>query len=52
MSIQSLRVLYTNADQFLNKVHDLEMFTAGNEPDPILISEFLPKNHSVFVNNK
>ena len=50
MSIDSLKVLYTNADQFLNKVHDLQTFIAGNEPDLILISELLHKNHLVFIN--
>ena len=28
----------------------METFIAGNEPDLMLISEILPKNHSVFVN--
>ena len=50
MSIDSLKVLYTNADQLLNKVHDLQTFIAGDEPDLILISELLPKNYSVFIN--
>ena len=52
MSIDSLKVLYTNADQFLNKVHDLQTFIAGDEPDLILISELLLKNcsASVFIN--
>ena len=50
MSIDSLKVLYTNADQFLNTVHDLQTFIAGDEPDLILISELLPKNCSVFIN--
>lgn len=48
ISISSLSVLYTNADQLLNKSNDLEMFIAGNEPNLMLISEFLPKNHLVF----
>jgi len=42
---QSLTVFYTNADQFLNKRDELQMFIAGNEPDIILISEILPKSH-------
>ena len=50
MSIDNLKVLYTNADQFLNKVHDLQTFIAGDEPDLILISELLHKNRSVFIN--
>ena len=49
VSIDSLKVLYTNADQFLNKVHDLQTFIAGDEPDLILISELLPKNRSVLI---
>ena len=50
MSIDSSKVLYTNADQFLNKVHDLQTFITGDEPDLTLISELLPKNRSVFIN--
>ena len=45
----NLKILYTNADQFLNEVHDLEIFIAGNEHDLMLISEILPKNRSAFV---
>ena len=37
--------MYTNADQFLNKHDELQMFITGNEPDIILISEVLPKSH-------
>ena len=37
-----LDILYTNADQFLNKRDDLSMFISGNEPDIILITEVLP----------
>ena len=44
-NFQSLTVLYTNADQFLNKRDELQMFITGNEPDIILISEVLPKSH-------
>ena len=44
-NFQSLTVLYTNADQFLNKRDELQMFIAGNEPDIILITEILPKSH-------
>ena len=32
-----LDILYTNADQFLNKRNDLSMFISGNEPYIILI---------------
>ena len=42
---QSFKVFYTNADQFLNKRDELQMFIAGNEPNIILISEILPKSH-------
>lgn len=44
-NFQSLIVFYTNADQFLNKRDELQMFIAGNEPDIILITEILPNNH-------
>lgn len=42
-NIDQLLVLYTNADQFLNKRDDLLMFIAGNAPHIILITEVLPK---------
>ena len=41
----TVRILHTNIDQFLNKVDDLKMVIAGNEPDLILITEILPKSH-------
>ena len=47
----NLDILYTNADQFLNKRDDLNMYVytvSGNVPD-ILITEVLPKAHSQFV---
>jgi len=35
--------LYTNADQLQNKMDDLSLLIAGDEPDLILITEILPK---------
>ena len=43
-------VTYTNADQLLNKVDDLEMLIAGSEPDLILITDILPKYHLYHIN--
>ena len=40
----SLKLFYTNADQFLNKREDLLMMIAGDEPDVILITEVIPKS--------
>ena len=39
----NLQVLYTNADQFLNKMEDLKTFISGDEPDIIIITEVIPK---------
>ena len=39
----ALKVLYTNADQFLNKRDQLSMLIAGDEPDIIIINEVIPK---------
>ena len=39
-----LKILYTNADQFINKRNDLEMFNANDQPDIMLITEIIPKN--------
>ena len=39
-----LKFLYTNADQFVNKRDDLLARIAGDEPDVILITEFIPKS--------
>ena len=47
---KDITVLYTNADQFLNKINDLEMLIAGSEPDLMLITEILPKNHLYPIN--
>ena len=41
-----LDILYTNADQFLNKREDLCMAISDNKPDIIFITEVLPKVHS------
>ena len=38
-----LNCLYTNADQLLNKLDDLLMFIASNEPDIMMITEVIPK---------
>ena len=38
-----MKVLYTNADQFLNKRDDLLLHIAANEPDVIMITEVLSK---------
>jgi len=47
----SLKVFYTNADQFLNKRDDLLLHIAGNEPDVIMITEVLPKVQSTYVSD-
>ena len=39
-----LKILYTNADQFVNKRDDLIMFIVNNEPDVMMITEVIPKN--------
>lgn len=39
-----LTILYTNADQFVNKRDDLLASIAGKEPDIILITEVIPKS--------
>ena len=36
-------VLYTNADQFLNKKDELLQLIAGNEPNIMIITEVIPK---------
>jgi len=41
--------LYTNADQFLNKLDDLNTLISGNPPDIIIINEVLPKNKSTLL---
>ena len=41
---ESLKFLYTNADQFVNKRNDLCMLITGDEPDIMLITEVIPKN--------
>ena len=47
---KDITVLYTNADQFLNKINDLEMLIAGSELDLMLITEILPKHHFYLIN--
>lgn len=41
--VNGLKVLYTNADQFINKKEDLLQFIDGDEPSIILITEVIPK---------
>ena len=43
---EELKVLYTNADQFINKRDDLLMLIADDEPDVILINEVIPKKQT------
>ena len=50
-TINSLKVLYTNADQFLNKRDDFLLHIAGNEPDVIMITEVLPKVQPSFISD-
>ena len=38
---RKLKVIYTNADQFLNKREDLVTVIAGDEPDIIMITEVI-----------
>ena len=45
-----MKVLYTNADQFLNKRDHLLVHIAGNTPDIIVISEMLPKAPQAVIN--
>ena len=40
----ALKILYTNADQFLNKRDQLSMLIAGDEPDIIIINEVISKD--------
>jgi len=40
--VKNLHVLYTNADQFINKHDLLTAQIAGKNPDIIFISEMLP----------
>ena len=40
---ERLTVMYTNADQFLNKKDELLVFIAGSEPTIIMITEVTPK---------
>ena len=40
---RKLKVIYTNAYQFLNKRGGLVTFIAGDEPDIIMITEVIPK---------
>ena len=40
---KSLKILYTNCDQFPNKRDHLLLFISGNEPDIILLNEVIPK---------
>jgi len=48
---KSLQVLYTNADQFINKRDLLLAKIAGKSPDIIVITEMLPKAPSAIINS-
>ena len=50
-TISSFKVLYTNADQFLNKRDDSLLHIAGNEPNVIMITEVLPKVQPIFISD-
>ena len=41
--MKQLKVLFTNADQLINKRDDLSVKIAGNEPDLIMVTEVIPK---------
>ena len=43
LSESGLEYLYTNADQLLNKIEELKMLIADDEPDVIMITEVIPK---------
>ena len=43
VTVGELKVLYTNADQFVNKLDELRKVIAGDEPDVMLITEVIPK---------
>ena len=40
---KQLKILYTNADQFVNKRDNLLMTIAHDKPDVIMITEVIPK---------
>ena len=40
---KKLNVIYTNADQLINKRDDLSMFIADKNPDIIMVTEVIPK---------
>ena len=40
---QNISVLYTNADEFINKREDLCMMITGEEPDVMILTEVIPK---------
>ena len=41
-SSENLNILYTNADQFLNKREELLILIANDNPDLIIITEVIP----------
>ena len=47
--LDTIKVLYTNADQLPNKKDDLLLFIAGNEPDIIMITEVIPKQQKNII---
>jgi exonuclease III len=45
----NLRILYTNADQFPNKMHEILIAIGIHKPDIIMITEVLPKNSATIT---
>ena len=43
LSDSGLKYIYTNADQLLNKIDDLKMLIADDNPDVIMVTEVIPK---------
>ena len=41
--IKKLSCLYSNVDQLLNKMDELRMLIASNEPDIMMFTEVIPK---------
>ena len=47
----AFKILYTNADQFLNKRDQLSMLIAGDEPDIIIVNEAIPKAQTLTISS-
>ena len=41
--MMGIKCFYTNSDQLLNKIEDLKMLIADDEPDVMMITEVIPK---------